>query len=418
MPPPSPPEAPYPLTNDPISRRFGPEPLNYFSVTPLNRVSFLRQDNEWLTKAFAHPDARYVLFQDLGVLTSSSTELHTVKWEEIASIFPGTPSATATAEHIFSKPAEEARTASFQLETLPPLVMFLGLDPIESSTQPPAHPKYPGRPLFALDITARAPFKDAAIALKEKFTAEKLSFIKDRLNLSFSARWAAVFAEARHLLDWHTRNPFCGGCGSRSTSIQGGWKRVCTSAKEVGCATKETPHTVSNLSFPRTDGAVIMAILSPTGTHLLLGRQARWPKGMYSTLAGFLEPGESVEDAVRREVWEESGVKVGRVILWGSQPWPFPANIMLGAIGVAIEGFDKIDLGLDKELEDGRWVPLQDIRESLAASGPWDGGLGASDATNEPVKEKIRVPPKTAIAHQLLDAVCNGGIIGSSGVKM
>jgi NAD+ diphosphatase len=417
MPPPSPPEAPYPLTNDPISRKFGPEPLNYCAVSSLNRVSFLRQDNEWLTKAFSHPDARYILFQDLGALTASPAELQTVKWEDIAPLFPDSPSAAAAAEHLFSKSAEEARIASFHLETLPPLAMFLGLDPQDSRTQPPAHPRYAGIPLFALDITPRAPFTEAANALKDKFASEKLEFIKDRLNLSFSARWAAVFAEARHLLDWNTRNPFCGGCGHRSTSIQGGWKRTCTSGKEVGCATKETPHTVSNLSFPRTDGAVIMAILSPTGTHLLLGRQPRWPKGMYSTLAGFLEPGESVEDAVRREVWEESGVKVGRVILWGSQPWPFPANIMLGAIGVAIEGHDTIDLEQDKELEDGRWVPLQEIRESLAASGPWEGGLGASDG-KETTKEKIRVPPKTAIAHQLLDAVCNGGIIGGSGVKM
>src|ERR1700710_1731929 len=112
MPTPNPPEAPYPLTNDPTSRKFGPEPLNYFAVSPLNRVSFLRQDHEWLIKAFSHPDARYVLFQDLGVLTASPTDIHVVKWEEIAPLFPDSPSVTAAAELLFSKSAEDARIAS------------------------------------------------------------------------------------------------------------------------------------------------------------------------------------------------------------------------------------------------------------------------------------------------------------------
>jgi NADH pyrophosphatase NudC (nudix superfamily) len=100
-----------------------------------------------------------------------------------------------------------------------------------------------------------------------------------------------------------------------------------------------------------------MAILSSDGTKVLLGRQKRWPKDWYSTLAGFLEPGESIEEAVRREVWEESGVEVGRVVIHSSQPWPFPASLMIGAVGQALPGDkEKIYLGNDPELESAKWV--------------------------------------------------------------
>lgn len=121
-----------------------------------------------------------------------------------------------------------------------------------------------------------------------------------------------------------------------------------------------------NLLTHKLDPSVIMAILSPTHTHLLLGRQRRWPADFYSTLAGFCEPAESLEEAVRRETWEESGVRVGRVVIHSTQPWPYPASLMLGAIGEAVLGGDKIDLHHDPELEDARWVPLEEVRAALA----------------------------------------------------
>lgn len=114
---------------------------------------------------------------------------------------------------------------------------------------------------------------------------------------------------------------------------------------------------MSNISFPRTDPTVIMAVTSNDGTKVLLGRQRRWPTDWFSTLAGFLEPGESIEEAVRREVWEESGVKVGRVVVHSSQPWPFPASLMIGAVAQALPGDgEKINLGHDPELESAKWV--------------------------------------------------------------
>jgi NAD+ diphosphatase len=115
-----------------------------------------------------------------------------------------------------------------------------------------------------------------------------------------------------------------------------------------------------------------MAVVSPDGESILLGRQKKWPRGFYSCLAGFLEPGESLEEAVRREILEESGIKVGRVTYHSSQPWPFPANLMMGAIGQAIEGKDKIRLDLDNELEDARFFTRQEVLTVLeSTSANW-----------------------------------------------
>lgn len=116
-----------------------------------------------------------------------------------------------------------------------------------------------------------------------------------------------------------------------------------------------------------------MAVVSADGQRILLGRQKRWPPYWYSTLAGFLEPAESVEEAVRREVWEESGIRLGRVVVHSTQPWPFPANLMIGAIGQAIPDGEEIDLGKDPELHDAKWFSLDEVREALRVG---TSGLG------------------------------------------
>lgn len=160
-----------------------------------------------------------------------------------------------------------------------------------------------------------------------------------------------------------------------------------------------------------------MAILNSTGEKLrkkpssilvccrqsnpspVLGRQARWPPHFYSTLAGFLEPAESIEEAVRRETWEESGVRVGRVVVHSSQPWPYPASLMIGCIGEALpdEG-ERIHLGNDKELEDARWFDIEDVRAALSRKQ-----TGLDGKLPDDWKEgQIRLPPSTAIAHQLI----------------
>jgi len=160
---------------------------------------------------------------------------------------------------------------------------------------------------------------------------------------------AGLLAYARAMVSWRRNHRFCGRCGAPTRAEQAGHVRVCAAP---GCAVQ---------SFPRLDPAVI--VLVTDGDRALLGRQAAWPPGRYSTIAGFVEPGESLEDAVRREVLEETGVRVGTLDYHSSQPWPFPASLMLGFIANADS--EEINLG-DDELEDVRWFS----REQIAAGTP------------------------------------------------
>ncbi|MES2338956.1 MAG: NAD(+) diphosphatase [Pseudomonadota bacterium] len=181
------------------------------------------------------------------------------------------------------------------------------------------------------------------------------------------AQEAAIFGTARSLTGWHARHRFCANCGSATAIIRGGWARKCPS-----CATEH---------FPRTDPVVIM--LAEYRGRALLGRGHPWPPRRYSALAGFVEPGESMEEAVAREVFEEAGVRVSDVRYIASQPWPFPGQLMIGAFATAESDVLTIDTG---EIEDAIWVTKDEVRAAL----------GGEDAPFLP-------PPKYAIARTLLE---------------
>ncbi len=183
---------------------------------------------------------------------------------------------------------------------------------------------------------------------------------------AITARDAELAATARALLNWHATHKFCARCGDPSVMSQGGWQRDCP--------------TCGGHHFPRTDPVVIMLILK--GNDLLVGRSPGWPDGMFSLLAGFVEPGETIEAAVRREVFEESGIRVGQVDYLASQPWPFPSSLMIGCVGVA----ESRDITLDPvELEDAIWVSREETAEIFAGTHP-----------------TIREPRRGAIAHFLI----------------
>jgi NAD+ diphosphatase len=402
----APPELPvssYADIDSMLSRKFGREVVNYFSGSPLNRVSFLRPNYKFLFEAFNHETTKFLLFKDLGPLTEDPSKLAYVSTKDITSLFPANPFSTT----------EEEQLKSFTPSHQTPSLVFLGLD--ERSPTVHLHDRNSGHAIFAIDITPRASYEEAASALATRFTDSGHAFIPNRMHLALSAPDAAIYAQARHVLDWHARNPFCATCGSRTLAVHAGWKRACppqhlaadgSVVERPACGTRAG---VSNLSFPRTDAVIICAVVSMDGARVLLGRQPRWPKNMYSTLAGFLEPGEGVEEAVRREVWEESGVKVGRVVVHSTQPWPYPANIMIGAVGQAAskEG-EEVDLGNDPELEDAKWWSVEDIREALRVG---TRGLGPSDSTGAEYKGGLVLPPRTAIANQLMEAVVSGGFL-------
>lgn len=228
---------------------------------------------------------------------------------------------------------------------------------------------------------------------------------------------AAIYAQARALADWNIRNTFCGTCGLPTLSVNAGTKRACPptdaalSEVRVPCSTRTT---LSNLSFPRTDPTMIVAVVSADGKRILLGRSKRFPPNWYSTLAGFIEPAESIEDAVRREVWEEAGVTLSRVVIHSSQPWP-PANLMIGAIAQTSDAaHEKINLEHDPELEDARWFDIEEVEEALRI-----GTSDLSGAAPPEYKGGLRLPPTTAIANQLIrSAVSAEYFYGDKGSKM
>lgn len=179
---------------------------------------------------------------------------------------------------------------------------------------------------------------------------------------------AATYAAARSVIDWHARHGFCAKCGHATEPFRAGWARRCPA-----CGTEH---------FPRVDPVVIM--IAEHDGRAQLDRQPAFPPGRYSALAGFLEPGESIEEAVARELFEEAGIRVRDVRYIASQPWPFPSSLMIACVATAIDDRLTIDR---TELEDAMWVSRDEVRAALAGD-----------------TSRFGVPPSYAIAHSLLEA--------------
>jgi len=220
---------------------------------------------------------------------------------------------------------------------------------------------------FAIDLGS---MKSASL-LSEKNSSEFRDFKQVMPLLNF--RDSALLAIARFMINWQSRNRYCGKCGTPTKSAQAGNLRIC-----------ENPNCGQH-HFPSMDPAII--VLVSFGEHCLLGRQKIWPKGMYSTIAGFVEPGESIEDAVIREVNEETGVTVEKLEYQHSQPWLFPSSLMLGFTATARGDEIKID---KNELEDARWFSRKEIKDYLK-------------------KGSLRMPSKAAIAYHLIEEWFNKG---------
>jgi NAD+ diphosphatase len=227
-----------------------------------------------------------------------------------------------------------------------------------------------GRPYFAADLT-RDP---VGSMIADMGVFEDMRAAAARLPDAETA----ILGCAKTLIEWHARHGFCANCGAPSFIADGGWKRLCPACK--------AEH------FPRVDPVVIM--LPVLGDRCCLGRQARWPRGMYSALAGFVEPGESLEEACAREVQEEVGLRAVDVRYHSTQPWPFPHSLMIGLIcDVADDALE-----LDKEeIDEAVWLTREEARAALA------GGTTLADG------RRIFVPPPLAIAHQLVKAWAEEG---------
>jgi NAD+ diphosphatase len=207
-------------------------------------------------------------------------------------------------------------------------------------------------PRFAIDVSALGPPDDGTpqpfLDRETLEAAPGLAFMDLRAVMAqLDPRVAGDAATAKGVIEWHRTHTHCARCGHPTEPEDGGWRRGCPA-----CGAKH---------FPRTDPVVIMLVVQ--GDRVLLGRQAVWPERMYSLLAGFMEPGETIEEAVRRETVEEAGIPVGPVDYVCSQPWPFPSSLMIGCVGAALSDVIRCD---DNELEDAIWAPRAEVAAALA----------------------------------------------------
>lgn len=305
--------------------------VHTFAGNPLDRGDAKRRDPAWLESAARAPETRYLLLHNLNVLVDGLGGAPRLGWLK----------------------ADDLRWLETTIEPV-----FLGLDEA-------------GVPHFAQDISeVHDPSHELALA-------EGFSFQESRsAAMGLDGPETGILAQARAQIGWHDRHRFCSACGERTQQSKGGHQRSC---EDCGA-----DH------FPRTDPVAIMLIVD--GDRCLLG-QSHGPLvriGMFSALAGFIDQGESIEEAVRRESMEEAGIRVGRVRYHSSQPWPFPSSLMIGCHGVA----ETTDIEIDaEEMHDVRWFDRDEVRAALAGE-----------------HETLKLPGDIAIAYHLIRAWVDGEV--------
>jgi len=293
-----------------------------YTDNPLDRTNRNREDIEWLDSHWHHPNTRYLPFYELrvGMSRNPKPELY---W-------------------CTSRDLIDHQSAYDQS-------VFLGLNNA-------------GTACFATVINEKT---------QHELEEQNVGFVDARSAAGqLEDGRAAIVAQARSLLNWHSQNLFCTRCGSSSRPMMAGLQRECTNSN---CET---------VIFPRIDPVVIMLVVSSDGKQCLLGRNPGYPGRLVSALAGYMEPGESIEEAVRRELLEEVGVSIAEVRYFTSQPWPFPSTLMIGCFAVA-ENL-KLDVNL-QELESAQWFNKKDVQQLFAEQN-----------------QEFSAPRPIAIAHHLI----------------
>ncbi|KAJ7287096.1 NUDIX hydrolase domain-like protein [Mycena rebaudengoi] len=403
-------------------------------ASPLNRLSWLRSSHLFLNAVAASPKARWIVSSASQQLVSMSTS-NTSDLPTLAQLTTSQVKPFLGEEPYFGQGQDDGRVLSAD-EVSPHTescrhrgarIVFLGLlDALSTQNALPtsdftdpvrAVANLNGTPYFAIDVGDVVSDKEAF--LKERSDSQILRWGEPRTLMgTLDDVSLTLFNAARSMVDWNQRNNFCPACGSATYSMWGGWKISCSTllpwADNTGRKPCPTEKGLHNFTHPRTDPVVIMIAIDESADKILLGRGKRFPGKFYSALAGFMEPAESFEDAVEREMWEEAGVKVWDVTYHSGQPWPFPANLMIGFYARA-DASQPVRVDLDNELLDARWYTRAEVRAVLdhplgtkiglgTRSGPAEG---AGAAVDEP---PFRVPPTSAIAGVLIREWATGRI--------
>ncbi|KAI0743970.1 NUDIX hydrolase domain-like protein [Daedaleopsis nitida] len=369
-----------------------PSYVNFFSGSPLNRLAWLRTSQPFLNAIVHAPATRWLVFRDEQPLLHSLPEARANPFKQtLARLTTRDVRPLLGPEPFFHQGQHEGELAPADVKGVetarlrgPPIV-FLGLH--ESETKFAAAlpssdfsaksdvqsliSNVHGSAYFSLDVTDVDPAELDNVLQSSMLATEgaTLLFSEPRAVMStVDAFDAAVFADARSMIDWNARNKFCPACGSPVHSSWAGWKLTCSTllpwAENAGKKPCKTATGLNNFSHPRTDAVVIMAVINETGDKILLGRNSKWPKKFWSCMSGFIEPGESFEDAVARELWEEAGVKVWDVRYHSSQPWPYPSTLMVGFYATASSD-EPLRTDLDNELEEAQWHTREEVLEVL-----------------------------------------------------
>lgn len=296
----------------------------------LDRAALRRGDDAWLTRQRARPDAAFVLISGDRPIVAVLDETLAIRHDR------------ALAARLGVGDDENA---------------LLGLEPVEAGE----------RPVFAALVRAGLDEIESNVEAAAEPGLKAIDLRSLALQGVLGPGDLGLLAQARSLTHWHASHRFCARCGTATQMAQAGYRRDCPSCH--------------GFHFPRTDPVVIMLIAD--GAQCLMGRPPRLAEGVFTTLAGFMEPGETIEQAVRREVLEESGIRVGEVTYRASQPWPFPASLMIGCHGTALSREIVLE---DDELEACRWFDRDEVRTMLAGRHP----------------EGLKVPPPISIAHWLI----------------
>lgn len=363
-----------------------------FGHESLNRVSFLRSDVEFIKATLSHNSTVFIVFvKGEAVLRSDGRSLYMTKL--------GDDSQLGAA---LGRLVPLLNTAASRLLASGANLTFLGLQvPAAGAGNDVFAYKdiYRGVPYYGIDLrpgdhTLIKP-ADVANILELKSVGRSSVFEMDN-------EIASLYSHAKMYLNWLGKYKYCPDCGSPIYPVDGGTKLRCGNEDPTAfCEVRDLP--VNNICFPRTDPVVIIAITTSDYSKICLARNKRRVADtvMYSTIAGFMEPAETIEKACLREIWEETGVKCDQVSLVCSQPWPYPVNLMVGCYGIVeFNGEnEKINLNHDDEIMDAKWFDTKDV--SAAIDNYKGEGL-----VHLPVDD-IFIPGSTAIAYHLIRLVCD-----------